>query len=133
MTLEERCVSAGLKMTDQRRVILQVLTESLDHPSVETVYHRARGIDPSISIATVYRTLHLLDELNLVQRHDFNENYSRFEVNLEHHHHLIDLETGEVIEFKDQELEVLKEKIAKRLGFELVDHRLELYGRKKKS
>ncbi|KGM32247.1 Fur family transcriptional regulator [Inquilinus limosus] len=133
MTLEERCVSAGLKMTDQRRVILQVLTESLDHPSVETVYHRAREIDPSISIATVYRTLHLLDELNLVQRHDFNENYSRFEVNLEHHHHLIDLETGEVIEFKDQELEQLKEKIAKRLGFELVDHRLELYGRKKKS
>ena len=133
MTLEERCISAGLKMTDQRRVILQVLTESLDHPSVETVYHRAREIDPSISIATVYRTLHLLDELNLVQRHDFNENYSRFEVNLEHHHHLIDLETGEVIEFKDQELEVLKEKIARRLGFELVDHRLELYGRKKKS
>jgi len=133
MTLEERCISAGLKMTDQRRVILQVLTESLDHPSVETVYHRAREIDPSISIATVYRTLHLLDELNLVQRHDFNENYSRFEVNLEHHHHLIDLETGEVIEFKDQELEALKEKIAKRLGFELVDHRLELYGRKKKS
>ncbi|WP_225771789.1 Fur family transcriptional regulator [Inquilinus sp. Marseille-Q2685] len=133
MTLEERCVSAGLKMTDQRRVILQVLTESLDHPSVETVYHRAREIDPSISIATVYRTLHLLDELNLVQRHDFNENYSRFEVNLEHHHHLIDLETGEVIEFKDQELEALKEKIARRLGFELVDHRLELYGRKKKS
>jgi Fur family ferric uptake transcriptional regulator len=133
MTLEERCVSAGLKMTDQRRVILQVLTESIDHPSVETVYHRAREIDPSISIATVYRTLHLLDELNLVQRHDFNENYSRFEINLEHHHHLIDLESGEVIEFKDQELEVLKEKIAKRLGFELVDHRLELYGRKKKS
>ena len=133
MTLEERCVSAGLKMTDQRRVILQVLTESLDHPSVETVYHRAREIDPSISIATVYRTLHLLDELNLVQRHDFNENYSRFEVNLEHHNHLIDLDTGEIIEFKDQELEVLKEKIAKRLGFELVDHRLELYGRKKKS
>ncbi|MGK9169436.1 transcriptional repressor [Inquilinus limosus] len=133
MTLEERCISAGLKMTDQRRVILQVLTESLDHPSVETVYHRAREIDPSISIATVYRTLHLLDELNLVQRHDFNENYSRFEVNLEHHHHLIDLETGEVIEFKDQELEALKEKIARRLGYELVDHRLELYGRKKKA
>lgn len=133
MTLEERCISAGLKMTDQRRVILQVLTESVDHPSVETVYHRAREIDASISIATVYRTLHLLDELNLVQRHDFNENYSRFEVNLEHHHHLIDLETGEVIEFKDQELEALKEKIARRLGFELVDHRLELYGRKRKS
>lgn len=133
MTLEQKCVSAGLKMTDQRRVILQVLTDSADHPSVETVYHRARESDASISIATVYRTLHLLDELNLVQRHDFNENYSRFEVNLEHHHHLIDLETGEVIEFKDQELETLKEKIARRMGYELVDHRLELYGRKNKS
>jgi Fur family transcriptional regulator, ferric uptake regulator len=132
MTLEEKCITAGLKMTDQRRVILQVLSESDDHPSVETVYHRARDIDPTISIATVYRTLHLLDEMNLVQRHDFNENYSRFEVNLEHHHHLIDLETGKVIEFQDQELEVLKEKIARRLGFELVDHRLELYGRKRR-
>jgi Fur family ferric uptake transcriptional regulator len=133
MTLEQRCITAGLKMTDQRRIILQVLTDSVDHPSVETVYMRARALDSSISIATVYRTLHLLDERNLVQRHDFNENYSRFEVNLEHHHHLIDLETGEVVEFKDQELEVLKERIAKRLGYDLVDHRLELYGRKRRT
>lgn len=131
--LERRCITAGLKMTDQRRVILQVLTDSEDHPSVETVYQRARDIDPSISIATVYRTLHLLDELNLVQRHDFNENYSRFEVNLEHHHHLIDLETGEVVEFQDDELEIIKQKIARRLGFDLVDHRLELYGKKRRS
>ena len=131
--LERRCITAGLKMTDQRRVILQVLTESEDHPSVETVYQRAKDLDPSISIATVYRTLHLLDELNLVQRHDFNENYSRFEVNLEHHHHLIDLETGEVVEFQDDELEIIKQKIARRLGFDLVDHRLELYGKRRRS
>ena len=131
-SLEQRCVSAGLKMTEQRRTILTVLSQSDDHPSVDTVYHRARGIDPSISIATVYRTLHLLDELNLVQRHDFNESYARFEVNLEHHHHLIDLETGQVIEFQNEELEVMKTAIADHLGYELVDHRLELYGRRKK-
>jgi Fur family ferric uptake transcriptional regulator len=121
-----------MKMTEQRRIILHVLNESEDHPSVETVYQRAKERDASISIATVYRTLHLLDEMNLVQRHDFNESYSRFEVNMEHHHHLIDLESGEVIEFQNQELEELKEKIARDLGFELVDHRLELYGRKRK-
>lgn len=131
--LEQQCVNAGLKMTEQRRVILQVLNNSADHPSVEAVYQRAREVDPAISIATVYRTLHLLDEMNLVKRHDFNENYSRFEVNLEHHHHLIDLETGKVIEFQHPDLETLKERIAKELGYELVDHRLELYGRKKKS
>jgi Fur family ferric uptake transcriptional regulator len=130
--LEERCLQAGMKMTGQRRVILQVLSESEDHPSVETVYQRARDLDMSISIATVYRTLHLLDEMNLVQRHDFNENYSRFEVNLDHHHHLVDLETGDVIEFQDEELEQLKERIAERLGYELVDHRLELYGKRKR-
>ncbi len=119
-------------MTEQRRIILQVLNESSDHPSVETVFQRAKGIDSSISIATVYRTLHLLDEMNLVQRHDFNESYSRFEVNLEHHHHLIDLETGQVVEFQSDELERIKERIAHQLGYELVDHRLELYGRKKR-
>ena len=130
--LERQCIDAGLKMTGQRRLILQVLTDSSDHPSVEDVYQRARNQDPSISIATVYRTLHLLDEMNLVQRHDFNENYSRFEVNLEHHHHLIDLETGKVIEFQNEALEDMKVRIAKELGYELVDHRLELYGRRKK-
>lgn len=130
--LEQRCVDAGMKMTGQRRVILQVLSQSEDHPSVETVHQRAKDLDASISIATVYRTLHLLDEMNLVQRHDFNENYSRFEVNLDHHHHLVDLETGEVIEFQDEELEALKERIARRLGYDLVDHRLELYGKRKR-
>lgn len=131
MNLEQRCADAGMKMTEQRRVILKVLTASEDHPSVETVHQRVKDVDSSISIATVYRTLHLLDEMNMVQRHDFNESYSRFEVNLEHHHHLIDLESGDVVEFQNEELERLKQRIAAELGYELVDHRLELYGRKK--
>lgn len=131
-SLEKRCIEAGVKMTGQRRIILEVLSDSDDHPSVETVHQRAKEIDSSISVATVYRTLHLLNELNLVQRHDFNENYSRFEVNLEHHHHMIDLDTGEVIEFKNQDLEHQKIRIARDLGYDLIDHRLELYGRKRR-
>lgn len=131
--LEQRCINAGLKMTGPRKTILKVLGESMDHPSVEVVYERAKAIDASISIATVYRTLNMLDELDLVTRHEFNESFSRYETNMEHHHHLIDLETGQVIEFQNAELEALKEKIAKDMGFELVDHRLELYGRKLKN
>lgn len=131
--LEQRCIDAGLKMTEQRRIILRVLHRSDDHPSVETVYQRAKEIDPAISIATVYRTLHLLGEMNLVQRHDFNASFARFEINLEHHHHLVDLETGEVVEFRNNDLEIIKQRIAAELGYELVDHRLELYGRKKRS
>lgn len=131
--LERRCVEAGLKMTGPRRVILQVLEESDDHPSVETVHQRAKKIDDAISLATVYRTLALLDDLNLVQRHDFNDNHARFDTNLDHHHHLIDLDSGDVIEFQNEELEILKKKIAAALGYDLVDHRLELYGRKKLS
>ncbi|MCB1783079.1 MAG: transcriptional repressor [Alphaproteobacteria bacterium] len=128
--LEQRCAEAGLKMTGQRRVILKVLDDSQDHPSVEEVYDRAKKIDSSISIATVYRTLSLLDELDLVMRHEFQEGYSRYEVNVDHHHHLVDLETGKVIEFQNEELEKLKAKIARDLGYELIDHRLELYGKK---
>ena len=128
--LERLCSEAGLKMTGQRRTILRVLQDAEDHPSVETVYERAKEADESISMATVYRTLNLLDELDLVIRHEFKENFSRYEVNQKHHHHLIDVDTGDVIEFEDDELERLKEKIAKDLGFELVDHRLELFGRK---
>lgn len=130
--LEQRCADAGLKMTGQRRAILKVLGESGDHPSVEEVYDRAKKLDSSISIATVYRTLSLLDELDLVTRHEFQEGYSRYEINEEHHHHLVDLETGYVVEFQNEELERLKEKIARDLGYELVDHRLELYGKKLK-
>lgn len=131
--LEQQCATAGLKMTGQRKVILKVLDDSTDHPSVEDVYERAKKIDDSISIATVYRTLSLLDELDLVIRHEFQEGYSRYEVNWDHHHHLIDLETGKVVEFQNEELERLKVKIAKELGYDLVDHRLELYGKKIKN
>ncbi len=128
--LEQKCADVGMKMTEQRKLILHVLTTAADHPSVESVYERAKKLDDSISMATVYRTLNMLDELNLVVRHEFKENFSRYEVNDEHHHHLIDLETGDVIEFQNRELELLKEKIAQELGYELVDHRLELYGKK---
>lgn len=131
--LEQRCVDAGLKMTGPRKTILRVLGESVDHPSVEAVYERAKAVDPSISIATVYRTLNMLDELDLVTRHEFNESFSRYETNTEHHHHLIDMESGEVIEFQNPELEELKERIARELGYDLIDHRLELYGRKRKN
>ena len=130
--LTDRCTSAGLKMTDQRRTIIKVLDQAADHPSVEAVYERAKQMDSSISIATVYRTLSLLDEMDLIVRHEFKENFSRYEINMEHHHHLIDLETGQVIEFKNDELERIKYKIAKDLGYDLVDHRLELYGKKSK-
>lgn len=128
--LEERCAEAGLKMTGQRKTILRVLGSAKDHPSVEDVYERAKGLDDSISIATVYRTLSLLDELDLVIKHEFQEGYSRYELNWDHHHHLVDLETGKVIEFQNDELEKLKIKIAEELGYELIDHRLELYGKK---
>lgn len=131
--LEAKCVAAGLKMTDQRRTIIKLLSDADDHPSVETLYERAKTIDSSISIATVYRTLNMLDQLNLVIKHDFKGTYSRFEVNEDNHYHLVDVETGDVIEFHNDEIEQLKEKIAKQLGYDLVDYTLELYGRKKKS
>ncbi|MEK7801043.1 MAG: Fur family transcriptional regulator [Pseudomonadota bacterium] len=131
--LETRCLESGLKMTGQRRTILKTLEESIDHPSVENVYERAKCIDPSISIATVYRTLSLLEEMDIIIRREFNESFSRYDTNIEHHHHLIDMETGDVIEFKNDDLEKLKVKIAHELGYELIDHRLDLYGRKIKS
>jgi Fur family ferric uptake transcriptional regulator len=129
--LEAKCVAAGLKMTGQRRVIIQVLSSG-NHQSVETVCRRAKEIDNTISMATVYRTLNLLDELSLIQKLDLKDNFARFDVNQEHHHHMVDLETGEVIEFMDEELEKLKHAIASRMGYDLVDHTLELYGRKKR-
>lgn len=128
--IEELCTKAGLKMTGQRRLILKVLDQAEDHPSVEMVYERAKTQDPSISMATVYRTLNLLADLDIVVRHEFNEKFSRYELNNDQHYHMIDLETGNVIEFQNEEMEKLKEKIARELGFELVDYRLELYGRK---
>lgn len=132
-SLEQKCIDAGLKMTEPRRAILDVLSHANDHPSVEDVYARAKKKDPSISMATVYRTLGLLDELGLVYRHEFNDaDFARYEVSDEHHHHLIDMDTGKVVEFQNDEIEKMKQKIAKDLGYELVECRLELYGRKLK-
>ncbi len=130
--LERLCEKKGLKMTDQRRIIARVISDAEDHPDVETVYRRATEIDPRISIATVYRALKLFEDANILVRHDFGEGRARYEETGEHHEHLIDIESGEVIEFVDAELEALKEKVAARLGYDLVDHRLELYGRKRK-
>lgn len=130
--LERACEEKGLKMTEQRRVIARVIADAEDHPDVETVYRRATAVDPRISIATVYRSLKLFEDANVLVRHDFGEGRARYEETGDHHEHLIDIETGEVIEFMHQELEALKERVANELGYELVDHRLELYGRKLK-
>ncbi len=131
--LEQKCIDAGLKMTEPRKVILSILAHATDHPSVEDVYERSKQEDASISMATVYRTLGLLDELGLVYRHEFSDSdHARYEVNSEHHHHLIDLETGKVVEFKNEQIEKIKQKIAQDLGYELVECRLELYGKKLK-
>lgn len=128
-TLESKCEEKGLKMTGQRRVIARVLSESDDHPDVEMLYHRASAIDSGISIATVYRTVRLLEESGIIAKHDFGDGRSRYEEASEtHHDHLINLRTGEVIEFSNEQIEKLQEAIARELGFELVDHRLELYG-----
>ena len=127
--LERMCVQKGMKMTGQRRLIARVLSESEDHPDVESVYQRASELDPKISIATVYRTVRLFEEANILDRHDFGDGRARYEeVPEEHHDHLIDIRNGRVLEFQDAEIELLQEKIAERLGFKLVDHRLELYG-----
>jgi Fur family ferric uptake transcriptional regulator len=127
--IEALCVERGLRVTDQRRVIARVLSEAEDHPDVEKVYERAVGIDPQISIATVYRTVRLFEEAGILERHDFGDGRARYEAAPEaHHDHLIDVETGRVIEFVDPELEQLQKQIAERLGFRLVDHRMELYG-----
>ena len=127
--LEQLCQEKGLKMTEQRRVISRVLSEASDHPDVEQVYRRAVEIDPHISIATVYRTMRLFEESNVIEKLDFGDGRARFEENRDsHHHHLIDLHTGEVVEFQSPELEIIKEKIAREMGYELIGHRLALYG-----
>ena len=127
--IETLCAEKGLRITEQRRVIAKVIGESDDHPDVETLHARASAIDSGISIATVYRTVRLFEEAGILDRHDFGDGRSRYEAAPEaHHDHLIDVETGRVIEFVDPELEVLQRQIAERLGFRLVDHRMELYG-----
>jgi len=132
--LEKLCLEKGLRMTDQRRIIARVLSEAEDHPDVDQVYRRASAIDPRISIATVYRTVRLFEEANILERHDFGDGRARYEeAPSRHHDHLIDMQTGEVVEFRNEEIEKIQERIAAELGFELVGHRLELYGRRNRS
>ncbi len=127
--IEQLCADKGMRMTDQRRVVARVLGEAIDHPDVEELYRRAHGVDPNISIATVYRTVRLFEEAGIIARHDFKDGRSRYEeATEEHHDHLIDMKSGEVVEFMDDEIERLQEAIARRLGYRLVAHRLELYG-----
>ena len=127
--LEQLCLDKGLKMTEQRRVIARVLSESVDHPDVEQVYRRATAIDSRISIATVYRTVRLFEEANILERHDFGDGRARYEeISDSHHDHLIDVKTGQVIEFQNEEIEALQRKVAEELGYTLVGHRLELLG-----
>ncbi|MFO1255915.1 MAG: Fur family transcriptional regulator [Sphingomonadaceae bacterium] len=127
--IEALCAERGLRITEQRKVIARVLSEAKDHPDVESLHERASAIDPKISIATVYRTVRLFEEAGILDKHDFGDGRSRYEPAPEaHHDHLIDVETGRVIEFVDPELEALQRQIAERLGYRLVDHRMELYG-----
>jgi len=126
--LEEQCVARNMRMTEQRRVIARVLEAATDHPDVEELYRRASAIDPKISLSTVYRTVNLFEEAGLVTKHDFKDGRARFEqIPDEHHDHLIDIRSGKVIEFRNEEIEAIQEVIAKKLGYRLVDHRLELY------
>ena len=126
--LEQLCQEKGLKMTEQRRIIARVLSDSDDHPDVELLHRRATAIDPRISVATVYRTVRLFEEANILQRHDFGEGRARYEETSDSHHdHLIDVQSGRVIEFQNEEIESLQRKVAEKLGYRLVGHRLELY------
>ena len=127
-TLEERCVKKGMRMTEQRRVIAQVMEAAIDHPDVEELYRRASAIDARISLSTVYRTVRLFEDSGIIERHDFREGRARYETAPEaHHDHLINLRSGEVIEFQSEEIERLQAEVARKLGYKLVDHRLELY------
>jgi len=134
-TIEQKCLSKGVKLTDQRKIIAKVISESKaeygesDHPDVDELYNRVSKIDPKISIATVYRTVKLFEEAGILTKHDFKGGKARYEAMIESHHdHLIDIKTGEIIEFVDDEIEKLQKKVAEKYGYKLVDHKLELYG-----
>ena len=138
-TIEQKCLAKGVKLTDQRKIIAKVISESKseygesDHPDVDELYNRVSKIDPKISIATIYRTVKLFEEAGILTKHDFKGGKARYEAMIESHHdHLIDIKTGEIIEFVDDEIEKLQKKVAEKYGYELVDHKLELYGVKKK-
>ena len=137
--IEQKCLAKGVKLTDQRRIIVKVLSESKenygesDHPDVDELYNRVSKVDPKISIATVYRTVKILEEAGILVKHDFKAGKARYEqIRESHHDHLIDVKTGEIIEFVDEEIEKLQKKVAEKYGYKLVDHKLELYGVKKK-
>ena len=133
-TIEQRCILKGVKLTDQRRIIARVMSEADDHPDVDELYTRVSKIDNKISIATIYRTVKLFEEAGILTKHDFKGGKARYEEMRESHHdHLIDVKTGEIIEFVDDEIEKLQKKVADKYGYELVDHKLELYGVKKKT
>ena len=133
-SIEQKCIDKGVKLTDQRKIIAKVMSESDDHPDVDELYKRVSIIDSKISIATVYRTVKLFEEFGILTKHEFKGEKARYEkLNESHHDHLIDVKTGEIIEFVDEEIEKLQKKVAEKYGYELVDHKLELYGFKKKS
>ena len=132
-TIEQKCVAKGVKLTDQRRIIAKVMSNAQDHPDVNELYLRVSKLDSRISIATVYRTVKLFEEAGIITKHDFKGGKARYEAMIESHHdHLIDIKTGEIIEFVDDEIEKLQKKVAEKYGYKLVDHKLELYGVKKK-
>ena len=127
--IEEKCITKGVRLTDQRKVIAEVMSASNDHPDVDELHKRVNKIDKKISIATVYRTVKLLEESGIIEKHDFKGGKARYEESPEEHHdHLIDINSGEIIEFVDKEIEILQNKVAEKLGYKLVDHKLELYG-----
>ena len=129
--IEEKCITKGVRLTDQRKIIADVMSNSNDHPDVDELHKRVNEIDKKISIATVYRTVKLFEESGIVEKHDFKSGKARYEESPEEHHdHLIDINSGEIIEFVDKEIEILQNKVAKKLGYKLVDHKLELYGAK---
>ena len=131
--IEKKCIKNGVRLTDQRKLIAVVMSESKDHPDVDELHKRVSKLDPKISIATVYRTVKLFEESGIVSKHDFKGNKARYEeATQEHHDHLIDINTGEITEFVNDEIENLQKKVAEKLGYKLVDHRLELYGSKTK-
>ena len=133
-SIEQKCIAKGVKLTDQRRIIAKVMSQSEDHPDVDELYKRVSKIDSKISIATVYRTVKLFEESGILTKHEFKGEKARYEeLSESHHDHLIDLKTGEIIEFVDEDIEKLQDKVAAKYGYELVDHKLELYGIKKKS
>ena len=131
-TIEQKCIAKGVKLTEQRKIIARVMSEANDHPNVDELYNRISRIDAKISIATVYRTVKLFEESGIVAKHDFKGGKARYEeLSESHHDHLIDVKTGEIIEFVDEDIEKLQKKVAEKYGYELVDHKLELYGIKK--